>query len=249
MNRDLANAVILAQFSNLKPDHVEQFRKNLAVGFLPDLWTLPVSGGTEPAWRQLQHLVQQTWSAKFAHRESFALIICVEHYASLLRLFNKSVEPSSYLHDAGQQILAKGEIKRERLLEKLTEATSERQQNVKEMVKIPKEMRRNEPERMTREMSIGEAAQRAFAEYGPITFTPEETFPFQDAVGFLMNQNWRARFCPTCGTRVVATKERSTFCSDPECSKESRREARRKWWRQYGREQRKKSMKKGKRGK
>lgn len=65
-----------------------------------------------------------------------------------------------------------------------------------------------------------------------------EVWGFQRAVMFLAVNSWRARFCLGCGKRFVATKPRSTYCTDT-CFKENRKDVKRAWWGAHGQELRK----------
>jgi hypothetical protein len=75
-----------------------------------------------------------------------------------------------------------------------------------------------------------------------------EVWPFQRAVMYLAVNSWRARFCPNCGKRFVATKPKSTYCSDA-CFSQSRKGAKRAWWLEHGEQWRAKDSKKRKKEK
>lgn len=55
---------------------------------------------------------------------------------------------------------------------------------------------------------------------------PEELYPYQQAVLFLKEQNWRTRFCERCGSSFVAGHNQQTYCGNA-CSSESRKKQRR----------------------
>jgi len=67
--------------------------------------------------------------------------------------------------------------------------------------------------------------------------------PAQRAIMFMAVNPWRARFCPTCGERVVAATARSTRCDKQSCFEESRRATKREAWRRNGKQWRAKLKK------
>ena len=48
--------------------------------------------------------------------------------------------------------------------------------------------------------------------FATITEMPEEFYPYQEAVLFLMNQKWRAWFCDKCGVPFVRGHNREIYC-------------------------------------
>jgi hypothetical protein len=83
--------------------------------------------------------------------------------------------------------------------------------------------------------SLERASRMSNQEISNMSLPMQEVWPFQRAVMFLAVNSWRARFCLRCGKRFVATKPKSTYCSD-ECSSESRKGTKRAWWGSHGEE-------------
>jgi len=51
--------------------------------------------------------------------------------------------------------------------------------------------------------------------FATVTEMPEDFYPYQEAVLFLMGQKWRARFCNVCGVQFVRGHNQQKSCSEP----------------------------------
>jgi hypothetical protein len=62
--------------------------------------------------------------------------------------------------------------------------------------------------------------------FATVTEMPEEFYPYQKAVLFLMNQKWRARFCNVCRLPFVRGHNQQKSCSEP-CLSQNRKKQKR----------------------
>ena len=92
MDEKIADAIALAQFSNLETSGVENFRNGVAPDFLPVLfWNLPAHIYPPPGipgkhfWQQLQHIVRQLWVDGFPAEKSAGLMVNFANTLSLWR--------------------------------------------------------------------------------------------------------------------------------------------------------------------
>lgn len=75
----------------------------------------------------------------------------------------------------------------------------------------------------------------AFASMGDL---PYGNSPFQNAVLYIFENPWRARFCAECNKRFVAAEPKNKYCSEA-CSHEKRNRQKRASWAKHGRQWRK----------
>jgi hypothetical protein len=76
---EFADALLLAQFANLdngKPSEVENFRKSIAPGFIPEPWWDFEGRKWEgwKLWEEMQDLLRSTWDAGFPLDHTFSFI-------------------------------------------------------------------------------------------------------------------------------------------------------------------------------
>jgi hypothetical protein len=62
--------------------------------------------------------------------------------------------------------------------------------------------------------------------------------PYQNAVAYLFNEPWRARFCAECNKRFVAVEPKNKFCGET-CSLNRQLKQGREWFKQYNKTMRK----------
>jgi hypothetical protein len=217
MEERIADAIALAQFSNLEISEVENFRNSIAPSFLPAIvWNLlgqypPVTPG-KYLWQQLQHRIRQFWVDGFPSKESVELIV---EFANLLPLFREIQEVVSRPpSDPGPDPASPEEIQR------ITDMTTEQYAE--------------------HEREADEAAR-----YMPPK-PPVELWPFQLGILFLMMHPQRAVFCPRCGDRFIKLDKNKKYCSRA-CAQKARLESKLGWWNNKGKKARskKQSKKKG----
>jgi hypothetical protein len=216
-NRILDLADWLAEFSNLEPASVEEFRKKRA-GFVPDFWWnesvtsgIPLPDSTSKIenvaglegyaavkiWQACQATVQEAWKSGTGKR-AFPLTACI-------RLISAGVRPD--LPTEGR------DYQSEPLAEPLIHAAN--------AVVIPRE----------------QAAIYHINVESDLWLAGTRVWPYQEAVMFLSTNPWRALFCGLCGKRFVADKPGRRFCSEG-CTREARNRGKLAWWNEHGGEQR-----------
>jgi hypothetical protein len=79
---ELVDAGTLAQFAELKPEEVENFRHRVAPGFVPEQWW--DSAGQRARdwkiWQEMQTLVRSAWDSGFP--TDYALSILLNHFST-----------------------------------------------------------------------------------------------------------------------------------------------------------------------
>jgi hypothetical protein len=61
----------------------------------------------------------------------------------------------------------------------------------------------------------------------------QRSYPYRDAVSFLFEHPWRAKFCAQCHKRFVAVERNNKYCSES-CSHEAHIGQKRKYWHKKG---------------
>lgn len=226
---DILNAADwLAEFSNLEPAGVEDFRK-VHPGFVPEFWWKESVTSLVPSpdkksniqlvsegytavkiWQACQANLQEAWKTGPGKRP-FSLTACI-------RLISAGVRPESPVEGRDYHV--------EPAAAPLVHAAN--------AVVIPRE----------------QATIYHVNVESDLWLAGTRVWPYQQAVMFLGTNPWRALFCGLCLKRFVADKPGRRFCSET-CAKEARKRGQLAWWNangeewRSGREKKSKGAKKG----
>jgi hypothetical protein len=221
MEKKIADAIALAQFSNLEASDVENFRNSIAPDFLPVLfWDLPayvfhppIPGGDFS--QQLQHMIRQLWLDGFPATESVELIVQFGNFFSLWR----EAQGLAIRYRAARNADSISPTK----VSRRGSHTPNFLRGLETIMMTPEQLTEREKEEAVRHATIPHA----------------ELAPFQVGILFLMMHPQRAVMCSRCGNRYVKLDKNQRYCSS-ECAREVRLKSKLGWWNKKGKKARSK---------